>query len=95
MDANLAIAAAIGLLGSIYIFALRHSKTNTPLPPGPKGLPVVGNLLDLPGEGQILWRCWAALKHPVASLTVFGRTLVLLNDLSVSVERFRTGLDSC
>ena len=32
-----------------------------PLPPGPKGLPIIGNLMDLPKEGNLEAHHW--LKH--------------------------------
>lgn len=54
-----------------------------PLPPGPKGLPLVGNVRDLPPPGAREWEHWAkhrALYGPISSVTVFGTTIVVLND---------------
>ena len=46
---TLAILAAVVL---IFLYLKRnsngHSSSQLPLPPGPKGLPVIGNLLDMP-----------------------------------------------
>jgi len=33
---------------------LRRSKRGLPLPPGPKGLPLIGNILDMPTEQEWL-----------------------------------------
>lgn len=94
MDYKVHVAVVIGLLGFFYFLSLHRPRTAAPLPPGPKGLPLVGNLFDLPGNGEILWRAWAALKHPIASLTVGGQTIVLLNDLSVGAKRILSKLKS-
>lgn len=55
------------LIGSIVFagilwFALSGSTSNrAPLPPGPKGLPLLGNLNDLPKPGVLEAHHW--LKH--------------------------------
>ncbi|KAK7420803.1 hypothetical protein QQX98_002607 [Neonectria punicea] len=59
------------------------------LPPGPKGLPLVGNLLDLPKPGVLEAHHW--LKHkdlygPISSITVFGQTLIIINDARIASE---------
>lgn len=53
------------------------------LPPGPKPLPVLGNITDLPPKGVPEFRHW--LKHkevygPISSVTVMGQTLVIVHD---------------
>ena len=59
----------IGLLAScagIFIVnrLLSSRKTyNHPLPPGPKRLPLIGNLLDLPPAGAHEWIHWAKHKE--------------------------------
>ena len=60
-----------------------------PLPPGPKGLPIIGNVADLPPKGGLEWQHW--LKHktifgPLSSVTVFGQTIILLHDLEAALE---------
>ena len=49
----------------VALYALKqilfYRKVKTPLPPGPKGLPLVGNVRDLPPAGKPEWEHW--LKH--------------------------------
>lgn len=60
----LAISLAIGVV-FVYIASkvVQFFKNggNPPLPPGPKGLPIVGNLNDLPKPGEFEAHHW--LKH--------------------------------
>lgn len=83
MTATVMTAITVGLAGTVLYLLVRSPTTSKPLPPGPKGLPLLGNLFDLPPEGELQWRHWSKLEHPIASLTVFGATIILINDLSV------------
>lgn len=53
------------VLGAFLLFAIKWlltgGKTARPLPPGPSGKPVIGNISDLPGPGTPDWVHW--LKH--------------------------------
>jgi hypothetical protein len=56
----IAIVVALSLL-SLFWKLFTKSKNAIPLPPGPKGLPIVGNILDLPAKGAEPGLHW--LKH--------------------------------
>jgi hypothetical protein len=53
---NLIIALIVALaLFAIYVFKSFIFRSRTPsLPPGPKGLPLVGNIFDMPSEKEWL-----------------------------------------
>ena len=42
----LAVSAAVLLI--FFYLKRNNTRSSLPLPPGPKGLPVIGNLLDMP-----------------------------------------------
>ena len=43
---KLVILLNVGLI--IYFYSSKNKRSSLPLPPGPKKLPLLGNLLDLP-----------------------------------------------
>ncbi|KAK6526453.1 hypothetical protein TWF694_005039 [Orbilia ellipsospora] len=68
---------------------LVSQRKRLPLPPGPKGLPIVGNVLDLPPPNTPEWTHWLKLKDlygPLSSITVFGQTIILVHDKDVASE---------
>jgi hypothetical protein len=70
----------------------RLLKHDLPLPPGPKGLPVLGNINDLPKHGALEWHHWLTHKDlygPISSITVLGQTFVILNDADITLELLR------
>ncbi|KAF3916720.1 hypothetical protein ABW20_dc0106636 [Dactylellina cionopaga] len=74
---------------ALIIRNLVTSKRKLPLPPGPKGAPILGNVADLPPPGPPEWEHW--LKHkdlygPISSITVLGQTIILVHDLDIAEE---------
>ncbi|KAB8229634.1 hypothetical protein ETB97_012081 [Aspergillus alliaceus] len=90
----------LGLAGLYLLqWALGDRKKQAPLPPGPASKPIIGNLLDLPPPGTLDWLHW--LKHkelygPISSVTIFGQTLIIINESQVAVDLMekRSGLHS-
>lgn len=70
----------------------RPQKLKLPLPPGPKGLPLLGNMKDLPRPGMLECHHWLQHKElygPISSVTVLGQTFVIINDTSIALELLR------
>ncbi|KAJ7445114.1 cytochrome P450 [Mycena latifolia] len=79
---TLLIAAA-----ALSLYYLRTRNKRPPLPPGPRGLPFVGNILDVPSGD--LWIQFAKLGDvwgDISSLTVFGQTMVIVNSSEVAED---------
>ncbi|KZS98114.1 cytochrome P450, partial [Sistotremastrum niveocremeum HHB9708] len=69
----------------IYKFFSNHSRL--PYPPGPNGLPILGNALQIKIEKPwILYKDWASVYGDVIGLKVLGKRVVVLNS-------FQSGLD--
>ncbi|KAI1412256.1 putative cytochrome P450 oxidoreductase OrdA-like protein [Hypoxylon sp. FL1857] len=90
---SLAISLGIGVAFVYLVIKLLglSNGARAPLPPGPKGLPIVGNLNDLPKPGVFEPHHW--LKHkklygPLSSITVTGQTIVIINDAQLAFELF-------
>ncbi|KAF9887204.1 hypothetical protein FE257_010458 [Aspergillus nanangensis] len=84
------IAAVVGLLGLYILRLLLKSKSsNAPLPPGPKPLPVVGNIRDLPDPARPDWPVWAQHKElygPISTVSVFGQRIIILNSAQYALD---------
>ncbi|KAG9191377.1 hypothetical protein G6011_09465 [Alternaria panax] len=89
--ASTPLLLAIGAV-AIYILSrslLRKNSHGLQLPPGPKGIPFLGNINDLPKPGLLECQHW--LKHkdlygPISSITVLGQTFVIINDANIALE---------
>ncbi|PPQ99996.1 hypothetical protein CVT26_009278 [Gymnopilus dilepis] len=89
MTANLAAAdilvVCIVLFGTIFFFG-SQSKTALPLPPGPRKLPILGNLLDLPTKFE--WETFQAWSKRYGSgivhASVVGQSIIILNSVEAA-----------
>lgn len=80
--ANVFAIQGVIILLVILIYRLCFRKS-AGLPPGPRRLPLVGNIRDFPPGGVFDYSFW--LKHkeiygPVSSITVMGRPIIIIHD---------------
>jgi hypothetical protein len=90
--AGISIVAVVTIGLAAYIlrrFFFDQRGGLAPLPPGPPGIPILGNLTDLPPPGVPEYDHWLGHKDiygPISSVTVLGQTLLIINDKDVAVE---------
>lgn len=82
-------AAAVFLFYIAYTYVTDRRR----LPPGPKALPVVGNIRDFPSPDIPEYQHW--LKHkdqygPISSVSVMGTTLVIIHDKRIAHDLLDT-----
>ncbi|KZV73581.1 cytochrome P450 [Peniophora sp. CONT] len=79
--------AAIVALAYIAKRLLFRSKLTPPLPPGPSGLPLIGNALDLPQtEPYKVYVDWGRQYGPIMHVSVLGQPIVIVNNLAIATE---------
>ncbi|KAI0318715.1 cytochrome P450 [Amylostereum chailletii] len=68
------------LLVTTALFLLKEPRSLSPLPPGPRGLPLIGNLLDWPFEsGWLTFAEWGKKFGDIIHIEIFGVHIVILN----------------
>lgn len=75
----------LALVAFTSIFVINYvtrflTGSSLPLPPGPKGLPLIGNVLQLPkSHAFLLWQRWSKTYGPFFRLNVLGMNVVVLH----------------
>ncbi|THH07896.1 hypothetical protein EW146_g9173 [Bondarzewia mesenterica] len=87
---NVAVDVA-GIVVALFLtkaYLRRRTRNGLPLPPGPKPLPVIGNLLDVPRKqpAWLVYEQWGKKYGDIMSITVLGQTIVILNSPTIAKE---------
>ncbi|TFK27945.1 cytochrome P450 [Coprinopsis marcescibilis] len=76
----------VALAISVILLASRKSRRNPrrlPYPPGPRGYPIIGNLLDVPPKfAHKVYNEWSLKYGDMIYLNVLGKPILVLNSLS-------------
>ncbi|GAO15621.1 uncharacterized protein UV8b_04798 [Ustilaginoidea virens] len=80
-------SAVVLVAASVALYLVLHWRRRTPpgggapLPPGPKPLPVLGNVLSLPPRGAPEYAHWLQFRRygPVSAITALGQVVVIIH----------------
>ncbi|KAL0568084.1 hypothetical protein V5O48_013909 [Marasmius crinis-equi] len=80
------MAVILIFLSTIYLTHKSTEWKQRKLPPGPRGLPVIGNLLQLSANAWIPFTEWKYKFGPLVYLTVGRQGILVINSLKVATE---------
>ncbi|KAN0135349.1 Cytochrome P450 [Lactarius tabidus] len=74
----------------LFLYTVRRKRHTLPLPPGPKGLPILGNVLDIPSKSQWLtyWQWGKQYDSDIVHATALGTHIIVLNSAKAVHELF-------
>ncbi|KAJ8519420.1 hypothetical protein ONZ45_g3613 [Pleurotus djamor] len=79
-----------GIVASLFLIAPFLSKPKTkplPLPPGPKGLPILGNALDFPlSRPWETYTRWGKQYGDLTYINALGHSILIINSLETATE---------
>ncbi|EAU84014.2 cytochrome P450 [Coprinopsis cinerea okayama7 len=79
--------SAASLLLYCLIRLLASRRPPAPFPPGPRRLPLLGNILDMPSSQEWLtFTEWGQKWGDITSISIFGQEIVILNSMKAAVE---------
>ncbi|KAF5327252.1 hypothetical protein D9619_004581 [Psilocybe cf. subviscida] len=65
----------------------RRNPSRLPLPPGPKGYPLIGSIFEIPtSKPWLTYAQWAKVYGNIFSFEVLGQRVIILNSLEVAQE---------
>jgi Cytochrome P450 len=77
--------AIVGLLIGVYIATQPKTASSLPLPPGPKPLPIIGNVHQAPkSHGWRTYREWSEEYGPIVHVNMLGQPVIILSTSEVA-----------
>ena len=89
MDSTAALALLPAAAAYLYLAALRRRGTNNNLPPGPRGLPLVGSLPSLDPQLHAYFARLAARYGPIFSIRLGSKLGVVVTSPALAREVLR------
>ncbi|TBU62200.1 cytochrome P450 [Dichomitus squalens] len=75
-----------GLVVLVHISGIGRAR-RLPVPPGPPGLPIIGNVFDLPrSKPWLTYQDWAMKYGKLIYMNVLGQSILVINDANAAVE---------
>ncbi|KAF8896779.1 OrdA protein [Gymnopilus junonius] len=85
------LAVGAGLSLTWLIFQSRRPDSHY-LPPGPKGLPIIGNVADMPSQKEWLtFAEWGRKWGGIISVKLLGRPMIIINSANIMEELDKKG----
>ncbi|KAH9959904.1 cytochrome P450 [Russula compacta] len=81
------IVVGILLWALVKLVQKFRTRNLPPLPPGPRGIPILGNLLDMPtGKRWETFARWGEKWGKIVSVSILGETFVMINSFEVAKD---------
>ncbi|KAI0049104.1 cytochrome P450 [Auriscalpium vulgare] len=79
------VVVLIAFLGVLKHFNDRRSRRGFPFPPGPRGLPLIGNLFDIPkSRSWVVYKEWARKYGDIMHVSALGKHIVIISSLTTA-----------
>jgi len=84
--ATVAIASSVSI-----IYYWQSTKSSKKAPPGPKGIPLVGNEFQIPDDKQWLtFHEWGKIYGDIVQITTMGQPAIILNSAQAALDLLET-----